>query len=239
LLQHTAGVFEAEEDETLLARYLANPHQPMEVREIIDHIATHYDADFAPGEGWDYSNTGYLLLGLVIEAADKPYVEAVRSRILEPVGMTQTYLSDLEPAVVDVVHGYAWFDEAWVDVTGWNRGWADSAGGIVSTPSDLALFIRALFNGDLFKERGTLAEMMDIQASGEARYGLGIRRMTSPGDPVGWGHGGATLGYQTMLIYIPADDTVLVLMTNNGRQIPNLDHLLRPALEYWGVRPPD
>ncbi len=238
LLQHTSGLFDIENDSELLAQYFADPYQQISISEIIDRVATH-DAEFAPGERWQYNGgTGYLLLGMVIETATGlPYVDALRTRILDPVGMTHTYLSDLEPPTAELVHGYALNDGTWLDVTDWDFSWAGAAGGGVSTPSDLTLFIRALFNGDLFTERGTLSVMLDTAASGDAEYGLGIRRMTSHDDPLGWGHGGRALGYVSTLTYIPTDSTVLVMMTNNGERHPALDTLIAPALAYWGVRP--
>lgn len=240
LLQHTSGLPDIQNNVELLAQYIADPYQPLVVQDIINHTLTHYGTDFAPGEEWRYNGgTTYLMLGLVIEAVtDEPYAEVLRNRILTPVGMTHTYVADLEPAAADLVHGYAWRDNEWIDVTAWNRVWAGAAGGLVSTPSDLALFIRALFKGDLFIEADTLDEMLDTTASGDAKYGLGIRHMTAPDDPdLGWGHGGSTLGYQAMLIYLPATDMVFVAMTNNGERIPALDIMLRPALAYWGVSP--
>lgn len=236
LLQHTSGMFDIEDDEELLARYIANPYQPIPLPEMIEQAATH-SAVFAPGEGTHYSSTGYLLLGLVIETVTgMPYAEAVRSRILEPTGMTHTYLLDLEPPITELVRGYARNNDVWLDVTDWDRSWAGAAGGGVSTPTDLALFIRALFNGELFTNPDTLDEMLHTETGGEIEYGLGIRRMTSPDDPaLGWGHGGRTVGFRAMLIYIPRVDTVFVLMINNGDIGPSLNNMIRPVLRYWGI----
>lgn len=236
LLQHTSGLYDVEEDSELVAQYLADPYQSIfEVSAIIDHTAA-LGAHFAPGAGYHYSSTGYLLLGLVIEAATTvPYAEALRSRIFEPVGMAYT---SLETTTVQPVKGYAWDNGKWIDVTDWDRSWAGAGGGLISTPSDLALFIRALFDGDLFANDDTLAQMIDITASGDAGYGLGIQRMTGTDEPVtGWGHGGRTFGYQAMLIYLPgAADIVLVVMTNNSARMPVFDNLLLPVWQYWGVR---
>jgi D-alanyl-D-alanine carboxypeptidase len=238
LLQHTSGIPDVEDDAELIALYLANPTEPVTAATIIDHVASLNKASFAPGQGWAYSSTGYLLLGQVIESVtESPYADVLRAHILDPLGMTHTYLADLEPAATEIVHGYAWHEDAWLDITNWNYAMAGAAGGLVSTPSELSVFIRALFRGDLLAEPTTLSEMLDTGASGDAGYGLGIRRMTSPDDPiVGWGHGGRTLGYQSRLIYIPGSiDIVLVMLTNNGEQFPAFDTIIEPAQTYWGV----
>lgn len=233
LLQHTSGVFNYTDDVDMLNAYLTNPTQTIEPQAIIDQIIVLGKSVFEPGTDLSYSNTNYILLGLVIEAATgTSYAETLRSRVLEPVGMTHTFLKDLEPATSDVVHGYIRNGTLWMDVTDWNLSWAWAAGALVSTPSDLALFVRALFNGDLFASDETLAAMLDVEASGSHQYGLGIMRDEWPGSQtIAWGHDGGTPGYISSLRYAPELDLVAVMLTNNGDQGMPLFPLVLIALE--------
>ncbi|MBN2306165.1 MAG: beta-lactamase family protein [Anaerolineae bacterium] len=232
LLQHTSGVYDYTNSSELIAQYFQNPTQPIDPQFVVDYVVEHHRARFAPGEDWAYSNTNYLLLGLVIEAATgQSYVDVLHSRILEPVGLAHTYLNDQEPDIGTVVRGYTKriAGSEWFDVTGWDMTIAGAAGGLVSTPSDLALFARALFDGTLYANESTLDLMLDL---GDVGYGLGIDQNTPlTADFPAWGHNGGTIGYRASLNYLPDYDLVIVWCTNNGDQDPLFGSVLRPVTD--------
>jgi D-alanyl-D-alanine carboxypeptidase len=227
LLNHTAGVYNYTDDEQLVDQYTADPYQEVEIQMIIDRIIEINEAVFEPGTDWAYSNTNYILAGLVIEAATgSTYDAELRSRILDPVGMVHTFLGDVETPAIDVVHGYVSIEGELVDTTEWNVQWTWAAGGLVSTTSDMALFIRALFNGELFADAGSLDQMLDITPSGDNRYGLGIGKMSVYGwdnsdaaDNV-WGHGGGVPGYLSILMYARDADLVVIELQNGESADP-------------------
>ena len=243
LMNHTSGIPNYTDDETLVEQYIANPTEPQGIETLVEWINTLDTALFEPGADWSYSNTNYILLGLVIEAATgSTSAEQYRSRIFEPLGMAHTYLADAEPATVELVQGYTPDDGVWVNTTAWNVNWAWTAGALVSTPSDLAIFIRALFAGELFAQPDTLAALLDTSGTGADRYGLGIGYIPpaglglSPMAGAAWGHGGGIPGYLTELTYVPDLDLVIVTMRNSegpvntGRLVYTALRAVRPAL---------
>lgn len=171
-------------------------------------------ASFAPGAQWGYSNTNYILLGMVIElAGDVSVAEAYRTRIFEPLGMESTHLDCYEDAVIDVVHGYTGTRTDMVDVTALHEAAAWSAGGLVSTAPDLIAFARGLFSGALFDDP---ASLMALTTPGKyGNYGLGVMF-----ESIFLGHGGGIAGFRTLLHYAPNLDTVVVVLYNTDSAEP-------------------
>jgi heat shock protein HslJ len=167
--------------------------------ELVDFAIEHGEPSFAPGaEGqWSYSNTGYILLGLIIEAIEgQPIAETFEARIFGPLGMEETFYATGVPtpemglprAFVALPFG--------VETTDWNLSQGAAAGAVISTAEDMHVFIRALLNGDLFTSADTLAAMMDVVETGTAgipAYGIGLAEKL----PGVWGHGGQTLGFES------------------------------------------
>jgi D-alanyl-D-alanine carboxypeptidase len=185
-------------------------------------------ADFAVGEGWSYSNSNYLLAGLVIDAvAGRPHAAEIRDRILDPLGLRHTFYEVAEPVPTPLVHGYTEYDRRGrlADVTDLQQGYGLADGGIVSTAADLATFLRAVGSGDaLLSDEARALLLDDAVRTGEGdRYGLGISRYETR-DGTQLTHGGGIDGYSSDMLYYPASDTVIVAFTNisNG---------------YFGTRP--
>lgn len=244
LLNHTAGVFNYTDDDQLIEQYIADPYQAVDIQMITDRVIEINEAVFEPGTDWAYSNTNYILAGLVIEAATgSTYDAELRRRILDPVGMAHSFLGDVEDPVAELVHGYTEIDGEQTDVTEWNVQWTWAAGGLVSTPSDMALFIRALFKGDLFAEADSLDQMLDIAPTRDDHYGLGIGKMVVHGwedsDLVDdmWGHGGGVPGYLSILIYARDADLVVIALQNGESSDPGnvAFDALREALPFLEV----
>jgi D-alanyl-D-alanine carboxypeptidase len=184
------------------------------------------DAQFEPGAQWRYSNTNYTLLGMVIEAAaEMPLAEAYGTRIYEPLGMTSTFLDCYEEPVIDVVHGYTGFGDAMTDLTELHESVGWSAGGLVSTASDLVTFARGLFGGALFDDPESLVAM--TTAAPGSSYGLGI---SLQGEYMG--HAGYIAGFRSVLNYEPEFDTVVLMVYNHDTADPemSLSNVMNPAL---------
>ena len=226
LLAHTSGLFNVVEHEA----YFADLFTQMVVDEAAgtvtldcverdpnDTLARYVygkEAQFAPGTQWRYSNTNYTLLGMIIETAtEMPLAEAYRTNIYEPLGMTATFLDCYEAPLVDVVHGYTGSGDALSDLTELHESVGWSAGGLVSTPSDLTAFARGLFGGALFDNPETLA-MMTTPAPNSAN-GLGVMLQDSY-----MGHAGYIAGYRSVLNYAPELDTVIVMLYNHDGADP-------------------
>ncbi|GGK33338.1 serine hydrolase [Pilimelia terevasa] len=204
LLQHTSGLSNYTEVLTAdLAAIDWARHTTIPPR-VLASIGVNGAQVFAPGKGWSYSNTNYLLAGLVVEkVTGQPYGAAVQSRILTPLKLADTYL----PGSAERIRGahdraYIAYDAAGRrDYTDFNMSWAWAAGELVSTTADLNVFFRALLTGGLLAP-AQQAEMLGMAETGTPgqRYGLGLAAV-QVGCPAGaqwfYGHGGAVIGHLT------------------------------------------
>jgi D-alanyl-D-alanine carboxypeptidase len=200
LLNHTSGLadYAPDDDVTFISRVLAEPHRTWEPRELVA-VGTAHQPIFAPGAGWSYSNTGYILLGLIAEAASgKPLEAELRARVLAPLGLRATSF-DTGPRIAGPhAHGYSRFGaQRRFDISVLDQSWAWAAGAVVSTADDLARFYRALLGGRLLSPR-LLAEMRTTVPvdGGQQAYGLGLTKSRYPCGTF-WGHGGETFGYES------------------------------------------
>jgi CubicO group peptidase (beta-lactamase class C family) len=171
---------------------------------------------FAPGEGWHYADTGYVLVGLIVEAiAGKPLHDAMRERILEPLGMGHTYMLFREPARPGVDGREASVAFAGDTPYGAHRSvsadWA--GGGLVVGAADLARFMRAFAEDRIFRDAATRRQMLRWTATGEpgVSYGLGVRHfalaeLDMPGFGELWGHTGFL---KSFMLYWPEGDAVI------------------------------
>ena len=227
LLQHTSGIASY--------NYVGgwDGSDPVSPQDMIDWAAYHEPAlYFAPGTGWDYSNTGFVILGLIgEEATGQPLDEAFQQRFFGPLGMTQTYLAHDHPT--DLVHGYQ--GQPLVDTTDDfhpTAGWA--AGGAVSTPEDVAIWGMALFTGQVVSQQ-TLTEMTtQLQIDGQdTGYGLGLFGAYDEEWGGNWGHTGGYSGQLTHLYYMERVDRVVVAMVNSFEA--DLDDVADAAwFPIWG-----
>jgi CubicO group peptidase (beta-lactamase class C family) len=189
LLGHTSGVADFFGDGEpgpggtlpFIAKMQEAPDQLWDPLEILAWTKANLHPHFAPGDGWHYADTGFLLAGLVIEAVTgKPLHEAMRARVFDPLGMEHTYMLFREPARPPGSVGKV--SRAWAgDVAyGVNRSvsadWA--GGGLVTTADDLARFIRAFAEDRIFRDRASSEQMLTWTPTGEegVYYGLGVRR---------------------------------------------------------------
>ena len=230
LLNHTAGVADYEVPVT---PSLADPetrHRQWLPEEVVAFVADQ-EASFAPGEGFSYSNTGYILLGMVIEVATgKTLVENYHQRILDPLDMRHTYLSDYEEPTSTLVRGYSNI----LSSDDYNASVAGSAGGLVSNGPDMVTFFRALMTGQLFNDAATLQTMLTTYEQailpGGTAYALGIMQTPTPiGDA--YGNRGQIFGFQALSFYFPDYDIVLVAMVNADEMYVNLGSVLEILTE--------
>ncbi|XMA23870.1 beta-lactamase family protein (plasmid) [Bacillus bombysepticus] len=160
--------------------------------------------DFAPGKSWSYSNTGYVLLGILIEKiTGNSYAEEIENRIIEPLELSNTFLPGNSSVIPGTKHarGYIQLDGASEpkDVTYYNPSMGSSAGDMISTADDLNKFFSYLLGGKLLKEQ-QLKQMLTTVPTGVDELGdsgLGIFKMKlSNGESI-WGHGGTIPGFLT------------------------------------------
>ncbi|MET8151520.1 serine hydrolase domain-containing protein [Actinoplanes sp. NPDC005259] len=222
LLQHTSGLYNYTRDITALGSqegYLAHRYDHYEAADLVA-LATKHGPDFAPGTRWDYSNTNYILAGMIIErATGRTWATEVRARVLQPLGLRHTSEPGDRPSLpAPHAKGYhQWAPGGTLyDTTRFNPTVADAAGSLITTPTDLARFWQALQRGRLLKPRQmaqlhetVLADTWQDFIPG-ARYGLGI--MFIPNRCGGyWSHGGDVPGMSTANAVDADGDRVAIL----------------------------
>ena len=222
LLNHTSGVGDYIDDQGFIDAVFAQPSRVWTPHELIA-IGDAMPRSFAPGaaDRWEYSNTNYIVLGLVAEeVGDQPIAELLRQRVFEPLGMTSTYLAAETSLPAPFAQGY-------VDLIGIDDfavgtlvspTVAGAAGAVVSTAEDVLRFVEALAAGDLVSPGSHAARLTTVPASGvylaggsiDFEYGLGVL----VGD--GWvGHDGAIPGYEAEA-YAKTDVGSMVVLLNKS-----------------------
>jgi CubicO group peptidase (beta-lactamase class C family) len=144
LLAHTSGVPNYFREDSFAARLRQEPSRTWRAAELVDHVAANARWRFRPGEGFEYSDTGYVICGILAEqATGRPLNEVYREYVFDPLGMNSTWLEGHERARrADAAHHYS-DDLDWTTVSP-TIDWA--GGGLVSTAPDLARFVRGLWS---------------------------------------------------------------------------------------------
>ncbi len=200
ILNHTSGIYDyAHERDRSTNRWRGDARfRTYRPQELLDVAFTH-PPHFPPGRGWRYSNTNYVIAGLLVEKlTGKPYGDAVAERIIRPLRLNQTTVPGTDPAVPEPhAHGYTDVAGTLVDVTEMNPSLDWAAGEMISTASDLNRFLSALLGGEL-TSAAALAAMRDTVETGQMfRYGLGLQQYDLPCGTTVLGHGGELIGFLT------------------------------------------
>ncbi len=218
LLNHTGGVHDPLDphffDPYLVRGDRAHIITPSEVirRSLVD------PPSFAPGTGTEYSNTGFLLLGKVIEKVTRHDVrEEIQRRLLGPLGLERTYFPVWSPFLRGPhLHGYDLSEPA-KDMTVFSPSYDWTAGAMVSTVGDLATFHRALLAGRLL-EPAQQAELKRLAPYSEfGAYGAGVETLNLPcpgGPKTVWGNTGAGPGFYSVSMSTEDGSKQIVLALN-------------------------
>lgn len=191
-------------------------------------------AAFEPGDDYEYSNSNYILAEIIIETlSGQSLAEVLEDTVFTPAGMDDCYLETADTFADNIIRGYDLDDDDELeDVTEINDGVGLGDGGVVCTAESLARFLPALMDGDILGE-DVLDEMLSsVPAGDSAPYGLGIDVTEDSEDGLMVGHGGATSGFQTALVYFPDDDLSVVVLTNFVES-EILEDITDAALEWW------
>ena len=181
---------------------------------------------FDPGDDFQYSNTNYVLLGMVLEqVTGKPIERLYSKQIIKPLHLKETSFPDAADSSIPEPydHGYTLQGQSGgepVDATDWNPSWGWTAGGMISTADDMLVYGRALCTGKGLLPREQQAERLTSFLYGlppnspEKAYGLGF------GTVGGWlGHTGTQPGFNTTVYYHPQLHTTVVLEVNSDTSV--------------------
>ena len=200
LLQHTSGL--PNYTSAIAGDLFAIRDTYLSPRSLLD-LALAMPASFAPGSSYEYSNTNYVVAGLLVEkVTERPFAEQVEERIIQPLGL-ETFFPAPGDKTIPGEHPTGYNNDAdgeLEDITETDPSWAWAAGQIIASPSDVNRFMRALVGGELLTA-GTLAEMQTTVEGAElwegAGYGLGLIGYPLSCGGMAWGHGGDVSGFET------------------------------------------
>ncbi|WP_251020801.1 serine hydrolase [Streptomyces sp. ISL-98] len=231
LLQHTSGL----PDYVPFVGDLTGEdrHTYVQPRALLD-LGLSHRALFAPGTSWAYSNTNYILAGLLIEkVTGRPLAEQITHRVIQRIGLRHTYFPGVGDERIREAHPEGYFaakhGAPLENITKMDPSWTWAAGQVISTPSDLNRFFTALFDSKLLKpaQLAQLRTTVKVPAAAGwwegARYGLGVVSTPLSCGGLTWGHGGDIPGYQTRTGVTDDGRAITIAVTADGptvRQAP-------------------
>ena len=216
VLGMTAGIFDYVNDPIIAANYDLDPLMAFTPRQGLDVIRQH-PADFAPGDHVQYSNSNYLLLGLIIEQVTGQTADvAITERIIRPLGLDQTVFPTTPDLPEPFVRGYESpaVGATLRDVTSSNPAVPWTAGAMYSTLADLRVWAKALADGTLLDpatQRDRLAWNVFPGQKLDVRYGLGVLEVNGL-----IGHSGGIFGYSSWMVHASEENATIVIATNRA-----------------------
>jgi D-alanyl-D-alanine carboxypeptidase len=230
LMNHTAGVFDVTNEyapDTCPAPYagrnyllyvredLGDYSHQFSPEELINVNAVCQSTYFVPGGGYHYSNTGYSLLAVIIErVSGLSYDQFITQNLIIPNTLSSTSVPVLatdKTIPAPYADGYLFANGAFIRVTEDNMSGNIAEGNIISTPTDLARWIRRLIRGEAGLDAASVGIMKTATAqSATMNYGCGIQYYGS----LGYGHTGAHSGYLSLMAYDPVTDVTVISYFN-------------------------
>ncbi len=224
LMNHTSGLVRYEFREAFTRDLTAQPDRIWRPAELVAYILDE-PAPFAAGEGWDYSDTNYIVLGMIIErVGGRPLNDQIRTRLLEPLGLRRTVPSDAR-TIAGLVQGYAGPGNPFGGTDAMiangrlaiNPQFEWAGGGYATSAADLARWAAALYGGAVVDSMSRAEMLTGVPArlGGGATYGLGVIIRTTPLG-ISHGHSGFFPGYLTEVRYFPDHGIAVAFQVNTS-----------------------
>jgi D-alanyl-D-alanine carboxypeptidase len=224
LMNHTSGLVRYEFKEQFTKDLTADAGRVWKPEELVSYILD-TAPPFAAGQGWDYSDTNYIVLGMIIEKlTGKTYYSELSRRILKPFKLTHTVPTDSR-AIPGLSQGYAGKENPFGGQDAMiadgkmiiNPQFEWTGGGIASTASDLARWASLLYQGKVFDHSllTTMLEGVPAKLGPEAKYGLGVIIRPTPLG-ISYGHSGFFPGYIAEVVYFPEIKTAIAVQVNTS-----------------------
>lgn len=221
LLNHRSGIHNFTNDEN----YLTYNTQPKSEREMVEIIRKE-KSDFEPNSKGEYSNSNYVLLSYILEKIyKKNYATLLQEKIVKPLGLKNTYFAGKTNIAANESYSYK-FNDQWVKDTETDPSIPLGAGGILSTPTDLTIFIEQLFKGKLISEKSLI-----LMKTIKEKYGMGMFEYPYF-EKKSYGHTGAIDGFQSIVSYFPEEKLALAI-TSNGINYSNNNIMLAALSSYF------
>ena len=244
LLNHTNGIFNITENPQLWIQIMSNTGRTWTIEEVVNTF--NGPPYFSKGTGWHYSNTGYLLLRIIIrEASGSQISTEYRNRFFTPLGLNHSYLYVEESLPSNLAHGWwdldadgDYDDLTQIPMTAFYSG---VGGGVFCTAEDLARWAHALFHERNVVNQISFNEMMNFYSPCPdepmvAGYGLGVGDFEPSlfNNLEIWGHGGNAPGYAAACFYLPAYGVSIGIMDNteNGDGMSMINDFLTVITDH-------
>jgi CubicO group peptidase (beta-lactamase class C family) len=235
LLTHTSGI----KSYTSLPEWRPLWRKDVSLKEMIDMFKDK-PMEFAPGERYKYNNSGYVLLGAIIEkVSGQPYQDFIEKNIFAPLGMKHSFYDNTQRIISRRVAGYSKSKDGYVNAEYLSMSWPHAAGALMSSVDDLALWDASLYTEKLVKQE-SLKRAWTPYVLGDGkptRYGYGWAISTVEGHRA-IEHGGGIHGFATSAVRLPEDRVFVAILTNRDSGAPNLGHKIAALAVGAGSREP-
>jgi D-alanyl-D-alanine carboxypeptidase len=233
LLDHTSGLSDYFLNPKIDKPLQAHPSAAWTIDQALGYVGKPY---FPPGRGWHYSNTNYLLLGVIAErVSGQPLATAIRERLLDPSRLATIWYQAAEKPRTSLAHGYRLpgvkltvrpidlDDGSGISPFRSVVTAAAGAGSLAGTSGDLARWARRLYSGEVLGPNGTALLLGGFAATAayhpSVAYGYGIQAAVIDGHP-SFGHSGRLLGFRGAVRHFPVDGLTIAVLTNQSRADP-------------------
>ncbi len=218
LLNHTSGIA----DYTALPKFYPLHTLPL-VRDSVIALFKNQPYSFSPGTSWKYSNSGYFLLGCIIEKVSKrPYADFIKENLFNKAAMNNTAVNRIDSALAFRAKGYSRGEKGgWKNAEYFSMEIPFSAGALISTAHDLYKWQIALFKGDIISKASL--STMTTPYLGNYGYGLSIDTFANHKRV---SHSGAIPGFTSYMSSFPADNISIVILSNNDGEVGQINEAL-------------
>lgn len=224
LLNHSSGIYNYIQNLRFQTASLNDLIREWHAEDLLKY-AHNQTAYFKPGEDVRYSNTNYILLGLIIESIEnKPFYEVFKEKIFNPLNLSATCFAAENPVPQNIIRGYIdlYSNLQLTEATyysGWDYYTAD--GGLITNTYELTVFFKSLIEGQLISQQ-SLLEMLEFRSPNTPdpaffpiSYGLGIFKMETPYGNA-YFHSGDAIGYYANMIYFPDAGIYITYAVNSN-----------------------
>lgn len=227
LLNHTSGI----KSYTDMENFMSITRMDKSPKEIID-VFKDQPMDFDPGEQWHYNNSGYIVLGYIIEeVSGKTYADFISENIYVPLKMNNSYYGSKSTLIMNRASGYMPIKEGYKNADYLSMSLPYAAGSLMSCVDDMLLWHKAVHNNTLISAESKAKAFTNTSLNNgkSAHYGYGWQ-VNEINGAVSIEHGGGIFGYITQGVYVPSENVYVIILTNTNGASPQDSAIKMAAL---------